>query len=56
MTNSSKKVLGYQGWDYKEIEKVVIVCPNPKCRYKHVDMWGDMGIFRNEPFTSSQTS
>lgn len=42
-----KKVLGYQGQNYKELEKEVIVCPNPKCRYKHVDKYGDTGISGN---------
>ncbi len=42
---SSSKTVGYKGFDYIEEEKNVIVCPNPKCRYKHVDQFGDTGIF-----------
>jgi|SRR5215216_994864 len=36
-----EKVLGYQGTDAIEQEDEVIVCPNPKCGYIHVDEYGD---------------
>jgi hypothetical protein len=36
--------LGYQGSDFIERGEEVIVCPDPKCRYKHVDEYGDTNI------------
>jgi hypothetical protein len=51
----SHKVIGYQGSDYfSEVEKEVIVCPNPKCRYKHVDEYGDTGIVGSGVFKNTK--